>query len=161
MKSNPVCSRHILNRTKRDVYTKHILFGNYEQKASYINPYAEMVKDIKITARLWCWHSELKQDLSFLTEGLSIRGLFNATRYSYFDVSRFYTPYYYSIGSYDKGCGHVYVESVKQREWERIFVLQRGKGVYSTTYLELAAQYNRTFHDKHAVVVVGIHSERI
>lgn len=162
MKSNPVLFPAYFEPDEANVYTKHILFGNYEQKASYINPYAEMVKGYKDYSKtLVLAQLELKQDLSFLTEGLSIRGLFNATRYSYFDVSRFYTPYYYSIGSYDKVADTYMLNPLnKESGKEYLSYNEGGKEVYSTTYLELAAQYNRTFHDKHAVSGLLVYTAR-
>ena len=45
---------------------------------------------------------ELKQKLDFLLEGLTMRAMVNTTRYTYFDISRSYSPYYYAIGVYDK-----------------------------------------------------------
>ena len=45
---------------------------------------------------------ELKQDFSFITEGLKGRLLGNVTRTSYYDLQRSYTPFYYALDSYDK-----------------------------------------------------------
>ena len=44
---------------------------------------------------------EGKQDMSFQTQGLSVRFMLNTNRQSYFDVSRFYNPFYYTTTGYE------------------------------------------------------------
>ena len=89
-------------------FSKHILFGNSSilssgNTPSFINPYADMVKGYKDYSKSkMSAQFELKQDLSFILSGFSVRGLFNTERYSYFDVSRFYNPFFYTAGNYDK-----------------------------------------------------------
>ena len=41
---------------------------------------------------------ELKQDLSFITEGLKIRGMASVRTYSENENSRSFTPFFYGIG---------------------------------------------------------------
>ncbi|TFF39130.1 SusC/RagA family TonB-linked outer membrane protein [Mucilaginibacter psychrotolerans] len=91
--------------------TKHILFGNAVAPGStaqsnnigYVNPYAALLRGHKnfsqsrMSAQL-----ELNQNLDFLTSGLNFHGLFHTNRYSYFESSMGYSPFYYNIGSYDK-----------------------------------------------------------
>lgn len=78
------------------------MFGNYGD-GTYINPYADMVKGYKDYNRTSIVaQGELKQNLDFITKGLSIRGLISTTRYVYSDVSRYYNPYYYAMGTYDQ-----------------------------------------------------------
>lgn len=82
-------------------YTKHTLFGNAEN-GQYLNPYAEMVRGYKESGRSnLSAQFEVKQDLKFLTEGLSARLLFNTSRISSYDVSRKLNPYYYKMTNYD------------------------------------------------------------
>ena len=53
-------------------YTKHILFGNAD-KGQYNNPYADMLKGYKDTqTSQMAAQFELKQNLDFITEGLSL-----------------------------------------------------------------------------------------
>src|SRR3546814_3130521 len=93
--SSDVCSS--------DLYVRHIMFGNYDLASSYLNPYAEMVKGYKDYSRsLMMAQFELEQDLSFVTEGLKLQGMINTNRRSYYDVNRYYNPFYYQVGSYDK-----------------------------------------------------------
>jgi TonB-linked SusC/RagA family outer membrane protein len=90
--------------------TQHILFGNAPAAGStgsnavaYLNPYAALLRGHKnfsqsrMSAQL-----ELNQNLDFLTNGLNFRGLFHTNRFSYFESSMGYNPFYYNIGSYDK-----------------------------------------------------------
>lgn len=83
-------------------YSSHIYFGNYTG-GKYINPYADMVKGYKNYDRtLVLAQFELKQNLDFITKGLSVRGLMSTTRYVYSDISRAYSPYYYMATGYDQ-----------------------------------------------------------
>ncbi len=45
---------------------------------------------------------EVKQNLSELVQGLSVRTMVNTTCTPNFDVSRFYNPFWYSVSSYDR-----------------------------------------------------------
>ncbi|MEO7212613.1 TonB-dependent receptor [Mucilaginibacter sp.] len=90
--------------------TQHILFGNSPDPGSnnsnataYLNPYAALLRGHKnfsqsrMSAQL-----ELNQNLDFVTTGLNFHGLFHTNRFSYFESSMGYKPFYYNIGSYDK-----------------------------------------------------------
>ncbi len=82
----------------------HILFGNDPEK-NYYNPYAEMTKGYKeATTSVMKTQVEIKQDLKFITPGLTARFLYSTNRYSYFDANRAYNPYFYYVepGSYDR-----------------------------------------------------------
>ncbi|CAM3924510.1 TonB-dependent receptor [Mucilaginibacter galii] len=91
--------------------TRHILFGNaltpgssgQSNAIAYLNPYAALLRGHKnysqsrMSAQL-----EMNQDLKFITPGLNIHGLFHTNRFSYFESSMGYSPFYYNIGEYDK-----------------------------------------------------------
>lgn len=133
-------------------YTQHVLFGNAD-KAQYMNPYAEMVKGYKeySTSNMFA-QFELEQKLDFITEGLSLRGLFNTSRYSYFEVKRAYKPFYYSAGMYDK-VSDTYKLNVlnEQSGTEYLDYVPGDKKVNSALYFESALNWNRIFQDKHNV----------
>lgn len=84
--------------------SRHILFGNTVSTSGSLNanPYADLMYGYKnfaesrISAQF-----ELNQNFSFITKGLTFRGLFSTNRYSYFDLTRSYKPFYYNIGNYD------------------------------------------------------------
>ena len=85
-------------------YVKHIMFGNYENRKR--NPYAEMVRGYKDRSRSQILSQvELKQNLKFITEGLSVRGMLNISRLSQFAIQRFYNPFYYEIFEYSGQTG--------------------------------------------------------
>lgn len=152
MRTNPVLFPAYYEPDAANAHSQHILFGNSEG-ANYINPYADMVKGYKDYSKtLVLAQVELRQDLDFLVKGLSIRALFNTSRYSYFDVSRSFNPFYYKIGSYDKRNDTYKLTPLNPLGGTEYLGYSEGaKEVTSTTYFEAAAQYNRTFAEKHSI----------
>ncbi|MDR1370384.1 MAG: TonB-dependent receptor [Dysgonamonadaceae bacterium] len=156
MHANPVLFPPYYAPDQAYAATNHILFGNnggQSGTASYINPYAEMVKGYKdyskskIDAQF-----ELSQNLDFITKGLSIRGLFNTSRYTYFDVSRYYNPFYYEIDYYNKADNLYTLKELNEFSGSEYLGYSEGqKDVVSSTYIEVMGNYNRTFADNHAV----------
>lgn len=137
--------------------TKHILFGNAMRGsgggAAYTNPYAELVKGYKDYGRSTLdIQLELKQDFDFLVKGLKARVLFNTSRYSYFEVSRNYNPYYYNVSSYDKTTGDYTLMLLNGNDnpTEYLNYNEGGKDINYRTYIEAAMEYNRTF-GKHSL----------
>ena len=156
MRANPVLFPPYFPPDKANESTRHILFGNYGTTGNYINPYAEMVRGYKDYSRSKIdAQFELKQDLSFLTEGLSIRGLFNTSRYAYFDVQRFYNPYYYRVGYYDRVTDTYTLmalnETGSNKGTEYLGYREGTKEVSSSTYIEIMGNYNRTFDNTHDI----------
>jgi TonB-linked SusC/RagA family outer membrane protein len=132
--------------------TSHILFGNYGE-GNYINPYANLVRGYKeynrsnLNAQF-----ELKQNLSFITEGLSVRALFNTSRYSFFDVSRGYNPFYYQIASYDRIADKYTLASINEESGTEYLGYSEGqKDISTSTYIETAVNYNTTLTEKHDI----------
>lgn len=152
MKTNPVLFPAFYEPDKANRFSQHILFGNGDG-ANYLNPYADMVMGYKDYSKTMVLAQvELKQDLNFLVKGLSVRGLFNTSRYSYFDVTRSYDPFYYKMQSYDKQTDIYRLESLNPlKGTEYLKYKEGGKQVNSTTYFEAAAQYNGEFAEKHSV----------
>lgn len=102
--SNPVLFPAYYPADEEFQYAQHILFGNYNN--SKINPYAEMVRGYKEKSRSQILAQvELKQDLGFITKGLSTRGMLNVSRLSQFAVNRAYNPFYYEISRYNRLTG--------------------------------------------------------
>jgi TonB-linked SusC/RagA family outer membrane protein len=130
----------------------HILFGNYDD-GLYINPYAEMVKGYKdYNKSQMDAQFELKQDFSFITQGLSARGMFNTSRYSYFEVSRYYNPYYYEASGYNKLTDTYSLELLNEDDATEYLNYNEGdKDINTSVYMEGAVIYNRTFAKKHDV----------
>lgn len=102
--SNPVLFPAYYPADEDFQYAQHILFGNWNN--SKINPYAEMVRGYKEKSRSQILAQvELKQDLNFITKGLSARGMLNVSRLSQFAVNRAYNPFYYEISRYNRLTG--------------------------------------------------------
>ena len=143
---------------------KHLLYGNAirETEANYTNPYAELTKGYKDYSRSTMdAQFELKQDLSFITKGLNIRGLYNTSRYSYFDVNRSFNPYYYNVSSYDKKTNqyNIGLLNEKSNPTDYLGYSEGWKDIQSTTYIEAAMQYNRSF-DIHEVSGLLVYQQR-
>ncbi len=132
-------------------YVQHILFGNTPN--NLVNPYAEMVSGYKDYSRsLMLAQFNLKQDLSFVTEGLNIQALFNTTRKAYFEVSRAYNPYYYQVGYYDKLKDSYTLSPLNEDAGTEYLSYDEGpKEVNTTTYIQVTTNYNRTFAEKHNI----------
>lgn len=150
MRTNPVLFPASYKPDTANVYTQHTLYGNYD-KGQYINPYADMTKGYKdYTTSQMSAQFELKQQLNFITEGLSLRAMFNTNRYSYFDVSRFYTPFYYQATTYDKTADQYTLAPLNELTGTEYLDYKEGtKDINSTTYFESALNWTRTYNDKH------------
>lgn len=134
----------------------HILFGNSSQgvggggttgipQPSFINPYADMVKGYQdYTTSQMSAQFEVKQDLAFITPGLSARLLFNTTRYSHFSVSRFYNPYFYEVGGFDKTKQTYTLSLLNEKTATEYLNYNEGtKDINTMTYYELAIDYTK------------------
>lgn len=108
MHTSPVLFPAYYPADEANLNTQHILFGNAPDPGgantvAYLNPYAALLRGHKnfsqsrLSAQL-----ELNQNLDALTSGLNFHGLFHTNRYSYFESSMGYSPFYYNVGSYDK-----------------------------------------------------------
>ncbi len=163
MRSNPTLFPAYYPVDDAHLYTNHIMFGNVQSGSSYyINPYAEMVKGYKENGRSnLSAQFELTQKFDFITKGLSARALFNILRISSHSISRFYNPYWYSLGSYDK----------KDNTYSIVNVNPDGGTDYlgynsevanptANTYFEAAVNYNREFgkHTLSGLLVYQLHN---
>ncbi len=152
MRSDPVSFPPYYIPDEVNQYKKHILFGNMD-RGQYINPYADMVKGFKTYSKsLMLAQFEMKQKLDFITEGLNARALFTTNRYSFFDVRRSYNPYYYTINSYDKLSDTYTLTCLNPTGGSEVLGYEeKDKEITTTTYFEAAANYDRTFAEKHGV----------
>ncbi len=140
-------------------FTTHPMFGNAATSSNslFVNPYAEMVKGYsESNSSTLQTQLELKQDLKFLTQGLNARVMTYARRYSKFDLSRQYNPFFY-VGS-EQPDGSIGVQvlnaggigSIGTPGSEYLNYSEGVKDLNSVFYLEAALNYNRTFDEKHA-----------
>lgn len=134
-------------------FVQHIMFGKPASgNQSYINPYADMVKGYKDYSRsLMLAQLELKQNLSFLTQGLSFRTMVNTNRTSFFDVTRAYAPFYYRMTAFDR-LSQDYTVTIDNplTGTEYLDYAEPRKSISSTFYLESALNYGRSFN-KHSL----------
>lgn len=157
MHSNPVLFAPYYPVDSAHQYVNHIMFGNYVDRSGsgvgYANPYADMVKGYKNYSRsLMQAQLELKQDFSFVTEGLSARIMGYTYRESYFDVIRNYNPYYYQLAGYDKLTNSYTISSLNEDDGTEYLGYTQSRPVVSSSfYLEAMADYNRTFKKKHGI----------
>ena len=150
MQSNPVKFPAFFPVDEDHLHVGHIMFGG-SSMGSYINPYADLIKGYKEYSKsLMLAQFELKQDLSFLTEGLTLRGLFNTNRESYFDVSRSYVPFLYEVSTYDKYSDSYKLSLLNPNTGTEYLGYSEGdKIVKSAVYLESALNYVKVIDRKH------------
>ncbi|SEM21924.1 TonB-linked outer membrane protein, SusC/RagA family [bacterium A37T11] len=150
MRSNPVRFPAYYPKDTQHQFIQHIMFGNFDE-GQYINPYAEMVKGYKDYSRsLMLAQIEIEQKLNFFTEGLSFRTMLNTNRTSYFDVNRFYNPYWYTLSGYNKLADTYTINNIPDVGSTEYLNYNEGpKTLNSSFYLESMLNYNRTFGEKH------------
>ena len=144
----------------------HILFGNASRggsAAAYVNPYAELVKGYKDYAKsLMDAHFDLKQNLSFITKGLNMRALFNTSRYSFFEVSRYYNPYYYGVTQYDKMNDEYFISLLNEESnpTEYLNYNEGNKDINSTNYIEASLSYTTQINQVHDFAAMLVYQRR-
>ncbi|SMC78625.1 SusC/RagA family TonB-linked outer membrane protein [Pedobacter nyackensis] len=142
-------------------FEKHPLFGNALIGNSttnfYNNPYANMVSGFQqYNTSTLNVQLELKQDFKFITPGLSARLMAYTQRYSYFDFSRRFNPYYYSATPTD-GSGQNYNISLLNEfsifgaPTEYLNYVPGERKANTKTYMEAVVNYSNTFGGKHTV----------
>lgn len=156
MRTNPVLFPAYYPKDADHQFTNHLLFGNFDGGGDshnlYLNPYAEMVKGYKEYSRsTMLAQFEVKQDLSSLVEGLNFTTLLNTTRNAYFDISRYYDPFFYTVGAYDRIEDTYKIASLNEEDGtEYLGFSQSSPQVSSTFYMQSVLNYNRAFN-KHVL----------
>jgi len=141
---------------------RHVLFGNNFIPAStnlYNNPFANMVSGYQASSTSTVnVQLELTQNWNFITPGLSSRVMAYTQRYSYFDLSRNYNPFYYTLAPDVNGKLTELTVLNPSTGTEYLSYNQGAKTLNTTTYAEFANNYNRTFNKVHAVggMLIGI-----
>jgi TonB-linked SusC/RagA family outer membrane protein len=151
--SNPVMFPAYFPIDEEHKYVKHIMFGNRDN--AYTNPYAQMVRGYMDESRSQMLAQfEVKQNLNFITEGLSFKTMANISRLASFSVSRKYNPFWYQVDSYDIVTGKYYLKATNSegsnKGTEYLDFLESPKNVESSLYSETSLTYARTFADRHS-----------
>ena len=154
VRANPVDFVPVYPINEDNRYVTHPMFGAVRDKA-YINPYAEMVSGYKNYNRsMMMAQMELKQNLKFITEGLSFRAMFNTNRVSRFDIERSYNPFYYAVDSYSKLTGKYTLGAINAdtgTEYLSFRENEKARKQVSEFYFETTMNYKRTFRQKHSL----------
>lgn len=161
MQANPVLFKPYYEPDEKYAHTNHILFGNYGG-ANYVNPYAQALRGYNEYSRnTMVTQFVLNQDLKMITEGLTASVLVNMDRYSEYSVNRAYSPFYYSIGSYDLQDQSYKLNRLNPTggtEWINYEPGQRY--INSSVYLEAKAEYTRLFKEKHNINALLVYTMR-
>jgi len=150
-----------------DPNAAHPLFGNaYINNSTnlYTNPFANMVSGFQqYNSSTINVQGELSQGLEFITKGLSTRVMGYTQRYSYFDLTRAYKPFYYTLLPDGNGDLNAFTPLNKGQGTEYLNYSEGNKVLNTTNYIEWATNYNRTFAEKHDVggMVIGILQSRL
>jgi TonB-linked SusC/RagA family outer membrane protein len=138
---------------------KHPLFGNAligSGNLFYNNPYASMVSGFQqYNTSTLNVQLEVKQDFKFITPGLTARIMGYTQRYSYFDLSRKFNPFFYGASPTDpRGDSYSLAllnELSTPAPTEYLDYTGGARKANTTTYMEAAVNYSRTFKEKHTV----------
>jgi TonB-linked SusC/RagA family outer membrane protein len=127
-------------------WVKHTMYGNADD-GKYLNPYAHMVRGYKEYGRFNMGAQfEMKQKLDFITQGLSIRGLFNTNRTSYYESKWEMKPFYYKAIPSTQTEGGYMLERINNDGTEYLDFDRNGaKTIDATTYVEVSTNYDRKF----------------
>ncbi len=141
---------------------QHILFGNTvlansadQTTPATINPYAYLLQghknysESRMLAQL-----ELNQDLKFLAPGLNFHGIMSVNRFSSFNSSLQYKPFYYTVDTYDRSTD-VYtlkwINSAPKQAQEYLDYVPGTSVQTSFLYLQGVLDYSHTFGKYHNV----------
>jgi TonB-linked SusC/RagA family outer membrane protein len=149
--TSPVAFTPFFPPDRANQLTQHILFGNAITLNGGLqdNPYADLMYGYKnFSESRMSAQFELNQNFDFITKGLSFHGIFSTNRYSYFDLSRSYKPFYYGVKNYDKGTGAYTLTWLNDQPGQAQEFLSYNEGpktLYTYVYLQGNLSYNRNF----------------
>lgn len=146
-------------------FDNHPLFGgalltDQTSGGFYNNPYAAMVSGFQqYNTSTLNVQLELNQDFKFITPGLKASLMAYTTRYSYFDLSRKYNPFFYTANPTDqnaKGYNIALLNELTATEY--LNYTPGAKTVNTTAQVNANLSYTHTFGQKHnfSALLVGI-----
>ncbi|WP_164111617.1 MULTISPECIES: SusC/RagA family TonB-linked outer membrane protein [Sphingobacterium] len=159
MNSNPVLFAPYYPADEANEFTNHILFGNALSNPENVNsslknnPYANMVMGYKDYSRsLMLAQIELRQDLSGMVNGLKARLMASTNRRSFFDVTRAYTPFYYTLPESSILNDKYVLEGLNPEKGAETLSYKEGaKQVSTESYMEFALNYDKIFNETHNI----------
>jgi len=152
IRTDPVLFPAYYEPDERNRTTEHILFGNSDM-GQYLNPYANLMKGYRdYTNAMFLAQFEIKQDLDFIVKGLKASGMYNTTRYNYYQVSRTYSPFYYALSSYDKRTGEYVLNNLNPTTAkEYLDYTEDSKQISSEDYFQGILSYSTDVGEDHAL----------
>jgi TonB-linked SusC/RagA family outer membrane protein len=152
VRANPVYFLPYYEPDEANIYTKHILFGN-ASSGNYLNPYAEMLKGYKSNDRSSMYvQFELKQNLDFITKGLSTRAMFNVNRFAQLEVRRQYNPFFYTLApQIGNSQNYTLIALNPDGGTDYLDYVPGDRKMENTMYFEGALQYNTNIAEKHSL----------
>jgi TonB-linked SusC/RagA family outer membrane protein len=161
LNANPVYFQPWYAPDEANKYADFIFFGNYEG-GGYLNPYAESLKGFRETDRSnMLAQFEVKQNLEFITKGLSLRALYNINRFSNISMTNQYTPFYASLVPKIKPTDPYVLNVINPNGGTNYLTsASASREITSTMYFETALQYNREIGKKHNVSGLLVYTMR-
>jgi TonB-linked SusC/RagA family outer membrane protein len=163
LNANPVYFLPWYEPDEANKFADYILFGNRD--GTYLNPYAESLKGFKSNDRSnMLAQFEAKQNLDFITKGLSIRALFNISRFSNIDMTHQYRPFFATLVSKTKP-GDPYMLQILNPSGTNggtnyLVAAAAERKITSSMYVEGAISYNREIAKKHTVSGLLVYTMR-
>jgi len=152
--ANPVYFLPYYEPDEATKFAKHILFGN-TASGGYLNPYADMLKGYKSNDRSTMYvQFEAKQNLDFITDGLSARAMFNVNRFAQLEVRRQYSPFFYTLAPQVPGSSiqdYKLIAINPDGGTDYLDYVPGDRRMENTMYFESALQYKTTIVEKHTV----------
>jgi len=149
--ANPANFPKVFQPDENTANFNHTLFGN-KGNGGFSNPYAESVRGFKDRfSNTTLAQFQIKQDLSFITEGLKLRAMASVRTYTENQNERSFTPFYYGANEIQTPQG---LENVLYQIQEGTEFLNNptvNNNGNSNFYYEGVLEYNRTFKEKHEV----------
>jgi TonB-linked SusC/RagA family outer membrane protein len=163
MQTNPVLFKPYYKPDSAFEYARHILFGNYGD-ANYLNPYAESLKGYRDYSKNTMFTTfEFKQNLRFITKGLTARAMLNFDRYSEYNVTRGYRPFYYNLRSFDlRDDSYTLMRLNPTQGTEYIDYQPSDRYINNIFYFEGATEYNNSVgrHNLNALMVFTVRQKK-
>jgi TonB-linked SusC/RagA family outer membrane protein len=161
LNSNPVYFLPWYQPDEANKNADYILFGNY-QDGSYRNPYAESLKGFRSTDRSnMLAQFEVKQNLGFFTKGLSIRALYNTSRFANITMTNQYKPFFAALVPKTKPSDPYMLQILNPTGGTNYLAsASSGREITSAMYFEAALQYNRDIAKKHNVSGLLVYTMR-
>lgn len=143
-------------------FTNHILFGMGDELGSYTNPLAQVVSGYQESATsMMLLQMEFEHKFTGKLDGFFAKGIYNVKRNSYYNNSRSYNPFYYSLANTIDN-SYVLTPLNSDTGTEYLTFSEGLRTVVSTQYGEFRLGFNKTInsiHDFNILLVSTIRSE--